>query len=249
MTFRAQLQDFICANGGEYRGDLTKEVTHLIAYTPEGKKYQYAEQWDIKVVGLKWLKDSIDRCMILEEKLYHPTISNDKLGAGAWNRQPRAEAQLGKRSREEEEEAVPDVPRKLRRTASAKLGSQSENIWSEIVSGPSGENSANNDRLRTSRSLPVLKAVVMEPKSFATDSTGMEDDRKKLVTKDSTVIGQQRRGKGIFSGLGFLLHAFNSKQVRQAGHSLVIQRFANKFQRSRSYKSTYSLMMERYFNL
>lgn len=201
------------ANGGEYRGDLTKDVTHLIAYAAEGKKYQYATQWEIKVVGLKWLKDSLARRMILEEALYHPNIPQDELGAGAWNRQAKAEVQLGKRPREND--AVADIPRKLRRTASMKLGSQSETLWCEIVNGPPSENSARSDQLRPSKSLPVLKSVVLEPKSFTADGTGMDDARRKLVTTDSHITGQHV-GKGIFSRSGCYLHAFTAKQVRRA---------------------------------
>ncbi len=213
MTFRARLQEKVSANGGEYRGDLTKEVTHLIAYAPEGKKYQYATQWEVKVVDLKWLEDSIERGMILEEALYHPTIAKDKLGLGAWNRQARAIIQLGKRPREEE--VAPDLPRKLRRTASVKLGSQSESLWNEIVSGPPGENPATNDKLRPSKSLPILKPGVLEPKSFATDSTGVEDDTKRPAAKESAAVGQQCIREGIFAGVGVFLSGFTAKQVCQ----------------------------------
>jgi DNA replication regulator DPB11 len=212
VTFRAQLQEAISANGGEYRGDLTKEVTHLIAYAPEGKKYQYATQWEIKVVGLRWVKDSLDRRMILDESLYHPTLPKDKQGAGAWNRQARADVQLGKRTRDEE--PAPELPRKLRRTASAKLGSQSESLWGEIVSGPKAEQPEKIDQLRPSRSLPVMNARVLEVKSFATDTTGPDDDGRKLPTGQPTATNQHRSEKGMFSGFEFFLYAFTSKQVR-----------------------------------
>jgi DNA replication regulator DPB11 len=214
VTFRAQLQEAISAHGGEYRGDLTKEVTHLIAYTPEGKKYQYATQWEIKVVGLAWLKDSLDRRMILEEALYHPNIPKDKQGVGAWNRRAVAEIQIGKRTRDEE--AVPDMPRKLRRTASAKLGSQTESMWGEIITGAQGEESAKDDPLRPSRALPVLKSAVLEPKSFATDSTGTGDDTRNLVTRKPAKSGPLPIRSGIFADFRFALHAFTQKEVRQA---------------------------------
>lgn len=212
MTFRAQLQEQISANGGQYRGDLTKEVTHLIAHTPEGKKYQYATQWEVKVVGLRWLKDSLERRMILDESLYHPTIPQDKQGAGAWNRQAKASVQLGKRNHEEE--AVPTVPRKLRRTASAKLGGQSETIWGEIVNGPQTEELVTAEQLPPPKPIPALK--VLETKSFATDTTGTEDDRRNLVARDSTVTGQQPTKSGIFFGFGFFIYAFTAQQVSQS---------------------------------
>jgi DNA replication regulator DPB11 len=243
VSFRTHLQEKISANGGEYRGDLTKEVTHLIAYAAEGKKYQYATQWEVKIVGLKWLNDSLDRRMILNEALYHPTIPSDKQGAGAWNRQTTANVQLGKRSRHEE--AVADVPRKLRRTASAKLGSQSETLWSEIVNGPPMDDSTKNNHLRSSKSSSALRPVVLEPKSFATDSTGLGDDGRKFITKDSKTADHQQIRKGIFSGFGFFLYAFNSKQVKQAGHFSSTRGFTNKILRCPFYESTYSAMTER----
>ncbi len=213
MTLRARLQEKVSANGGEYRGDLTKAVTHLIAFAPEGKKYQYAIQWEVKVVDLKWLEDSIERRMILEEALYHPTVAKDKLGLGAWNRQARATIQLGKRPREEE--VASDVPRKLRRTASVKLGSQSESLWNEIVTGPPGENPARTDKLRPSKSRPILKPGVLEPKSFATNSTGKEDDTKRQAAEESAAVVQQWSREGIFAGVGIFLSAFTAKQVCQ----------------------------------
>lgn len=248
------MQEAISDNGGEYRGDLTKEVTHLIAYAPEGKKYQYATQWEVKVVGLKWLEDSLARRMILEEALYHPNIPQDEQGAGAWKRQPRPDVQLGKRTRADED--VPDVPRKLRRTASMKLGSQRETLWCEIVNGPPGEDSANDDQLRPSKSLPILNSVALEPKSFTTDTTGTEDDRRRVVTTNSNMTEPQQGGNGIFAHLGFYLYAFTSKQVR-ASSSLHTPKQNPRmrgvpltaFQRRRFCKSTYSAMTASYFKL
>jgi DNA replication regulator DPB11 len=244
VTFRAQLQEAVSANGGEYHGDLTKDVTHLIACAPEGKKYQYATQWEIKIVSLEWLKDSLERRMILEETLYHPTIPKGKVGQGAWNRKNRVAVQLGKRNRDEE--AVPDVPRKLRRTASVKLGSQSESLWSEIVSGPQGGDLTNGRQLRPSKSLPTLHPADLEPESFATDLTAKGDDGSKSITRASAAIAQQRSRRGIFSDLGFFFYAFTSKQVMQATYFVARQCFADTLSRLPSCEITYSVMTERY---
>jgi DNA replication regulator DPB11 len=212
VTFRAQLQENISANGGDYCGDLTKEVTHLIAHTPEGKKYQYATQWEVKIVSLKWLKESLDRRMILDEALYHPTIPKDKQGAGAWNRQARAQVQLVKRTHGGE--PASDMPRKLRRTASAKFGSQSENLWGEIVKPQYEEATAENNQLGPSRSKLPRKPTVLEPESFATDTTGMEDERGRDPRRATTSARQGPPTQGIFSGCTFALHGFTLKQVR-----------------------------------
>lgn len=213
VTFRGQLQEAISANGGEYRGDLTKEVTHLIAYTAEGKKYQYATQWEVKVVGLRWFEDSLHRRMILEEHLYHPTIPRVKQGVGAWNRQGSAEIQLGKRTREAE--PVANVPRKLRRTTSARLGSQSESLWGEIVSGPKPQGSNSDQQLRVSKPLPVRRPAILEPKSFATDTTGEDDGRGNVANRELNAAsrGQQGSKRGLFAGFALALFAFPPKEV------------------------------------
>jgi len=51
VTFRDRLQDDVIAHGGDYRGDLTKNVAHLIALAPEGKKYQYASRLQIEFLS------------------------------------------------------------------------------------------------------------------------------------------------------------------------------------------------------
>ena len=237
------MQEAVSANGGEYRGDLTKEVTHLIAYTAEGKKYQYATQWEVKVVGLRWLEDSLDRRMILEENLYHPTIPKDKQGAGAWNRQATADVRFGKRAREAE--SLANVPRKLRRTTSARLGSQSESLWGEIVSGPQAERSKSDEQLRSSKPLPVRKPAVLEPKSFATDTTGGDDDREKTASRELNMAGRapQRSKTGIFTGFAFSLFAFPPKEVSERARLTTVG-FANALLRLQFYETTYSATTE-----
>ena len=76
-------------------------------------------------------------------------------GVGAWNRQV-ASATLGKRERVSAVE--PEPPRKLRRTASAKLGSQSETIWGDIAGGSSETSHTDIQApLRPSKSMPVMQ--------------------------------------------------------------------------------------------
>ena len=150
------MQEKVDQNGGEYTGDLTKDVTHLIAKVAQGKKYDYASQWQKKVVGIKWLKNSLERGMQLDESLYHPTKPEHEQGIGAWNSQA-GRAQLGKRDRVDPAEVEP--PRKLRRIASARLGSQNESIWGDIAAGSSeSSNKSIPPPLRSSKSMPVIQA-------------------------------------------------------------------------------------------
>ena len=54
------IEEKVKANGGEYVGDLSKKVTHLITYKPEGKKYKAAINWGIRAVSIEWLHDSVE---------------------------------------------------------------------------------------------------------------------------------------------------------------------------------------------
>jgi DNA replication regulator DPB11 len=76
VAFRDQLKDDVITYGGDYRPDLTKRVTHLIALAPEGRKYQYAELWRVRVVSFRWLEDCLARGMVLDEEPYDITVSN-----------------------------------------------------------------------------------------------------------------------------------------------------------------------------
>lgn len=112
MSCRAWLQESIIAHGGDYRSDLTKDVTHLIANAPEGRKYQYAERRNIRVVSLCWFKDCLDRDLVMDESLYHPFEEQEK----ARNREAKAKALLGKRPRHEN--PTQEALRKRQRTCS-----------------------------------------------------------------------------------------------------------------------------------
>ena len=171
VNFLAWLQESIVTHGGDYRGNLTKDVTHLVANTPEGRKYRYAEQWNIRVVSLCWFKDCIDRGMVMEESLYHPFEEREK----ALNREAEAKALLGKRLRDEN--LTQEAPRKHRRTA-GPLGS-----GTNITLGKPPQT---NKKLRDGSSLtvkqmdslkiPILKPGGLEPLTvdFSQDSNAIE---------------------------------------------------------------------------
>ena len=208
MLFRAQLQDNIAANGGEYRGDLTKSVTHLIAMAPEGKKYEYAAQWNLKIVSLRWYKDCLERGMILNEDVYHPTVLADEQGKGAWNRTASARLQLGKRSRDDP--PLQEAPRKLRRTASAKLGSQTEDMWGDIMSG--GFDSRQKPELDAHAALPTsdlvpnLKPTVLESESFVLA------DSEETACPSDTLAPLPLRPKGYFEGGRYMVFGFPAQK-------------------------------------
>jgi DNA replication regulator DPB11 len=212
VEFRGQLQERIIAHGGDYRGDLTKSVTHLIANAPEGKKYQYAEQWRVRVVSLCWFKDCLDRGMVLEESLYHPTMPAEEQGKGAWNREAKLQVQLGKRARDEKppQEAL----RKLRRTASTKLGSQSDDLWGDIMGGGFDARPSPDLQARPSKLYPPVKPVVLEPESFVAEDTEANKDSGILeATFQRPVNALPEVYQGYFSDQAFLIHGFPPKNV------------------------------------
>ncbi|KAM7195383.1 S-M checkpoint control protein rad4 [Rhypophila sp. PSN 637] len=134
---RQEVSEKIRAHGGDYTGDLTKKVTHLIAYKPSGAKYQAAKNWGVHTVSIEWVNDSIERGLILEEKCYDPIIPPEQRGAGAWNRESvELRFQLGKRMREAAEANKDEGRRKLRKTASMKLLSQQNTLWGDILGKP-----------------------------------------------------------------------------------------------------------------
>ena len=215
VDFRNQLQHLVTSNGGEFRRDLTKSVSHLIARTPEGQKYRFASLWNIKIVSLKWLEDSIERGMILEETLYDPILPVEKQGIGAWNRP--TPAVLAKRPKPLT--AGNQRPRKLRRVASVKLGDQTEGIWTDIVGNESTslDKSTNGDMgppAAPSQSNNDQRPVIQEAKSFASETT-LFDQRRSVTQETSSVPAQiQAEPRGIWYESRFLIHGFTPKQVR-----------------------------------
>ncbi|KAK3905468.1 hypothetical protein C8A05DRAFT_41586 [Staphylotrichum tortipilum] len=132
---RQQIIDKIQANGGRYTGDLTKRVTHLVVYKPEGRKYQAAIAWGVVTVSAEWVYDSVERGLILNEKLYDPVLPREQRGLGAWNKQKTRVSSLGKRLRDNRA-AQDEGKRKLRKTTSMKLNSQRDNLWGDILGKP-----------------------------------------------------------------------------------------------------------------
>lgn len=196
LSFRAHLQQNVLENGGEYTGDLTKDVTHLIAARPSGKKFEYGTQWQKKVVSIRWYKDTLQRGMQLDETSYHPTIPDEEQGVGAWNKSARtAISQTAKRHREETSGLEP--PRKMRRTISARLNSQNDDMWSDIVGNDKGSTAE-----VTEKQIQVAKSEsdLRRPHEARRQSEGPS------TSKAST--------SQAFTGRYFVIQAFTSDKTR-----------------------------------
>jgi len=207
LDFRNELAKNIVKNGGEYTGDLTKDVTHLIAFTPEGKKYEYAQTWKLKIVSIKWYKDTLDRGMQLDEEKYHPTILPEHQGVGAWNRRDPARATVGKRQRGMEPAQQPN--RKLRRTASAKFGSQQNDMWNDIVGqhGPPTTLSANT-KLRPSKPMPSIDAAV----SMEDEQHPQSEDRSRSLMQQNLLNEDRNTEAGILTRKHFHVKGFDDRR-------------------------------------
>ncbi|CEL03506.1 hypothetical protein ASPCAL04660 [Aspergillus calidoustus] len=208
MGLRNYLRTNAELNGAEFRRDLTKTVTHLVALSAEGDKYKFATQWDVKVVTLKWFTDSIKRGMILEEELYHPLLPPEKQGAGAWN---RSVSVVRTRPAEAENSSNPR-PRKLRRIASTKLGDQNENIWGDIV-GIGFETTApkpsREERQASFEKRSKDVSVLQVARSFASQTAFGAPSQPRERTVEPSVSHR----KGFLDGCFFLIHGFSSKQT------------------------------------
>ncbi|KAK0719074.1 BRCT domain-containing protein [Apiosordaria backusii] len=158
---RQEIANLVEANGGRYTGDLVKDVTHLVAQRPEGKKYQASKRWGQHTVSVEWVRDSVERGMILDEKYYDPVLPPEERGVGAWNRERAQHAAPGKRLRENAV-AQEDGKRKLRKTASMKLNSQRDNLWGDILGmgKPPQPESAPAEPFETTPQQPALSTSV-----------------------------------------------------------------------------------------
>ncbi|KAK5118884.1 hypothetical protein LTR62_000094 [Meristemomyces frigidus] len=192
---RTRLSDTVAEQGAEYHGDLTKAVTHLIAAVPAGAKYTHAKNWGIPIVSAKWFHDSMTRGMALDESLFDPTLPLDQQGRGAVVNRSQARNTLGKRGREDESQGTADLgKRKLRRTASTRLHSQSQDMWQDLSSredafAPGATDQWKDDSEADTKQQPALQTVHVRRSDILFADNGSASD-------------------GIFAGRYILLHGF-----------------------------------------
>lgn len=221
MDYRKKLEDDITNNGGEYRGNLTKDVTHLIAKEPSGAKYKYAIDWKIKIVGVEWLEQSLERGLILDEQLYNLSLPPAERGRNAWIRRALSTSSLGKRSFDVD--ASLGGPRKLRRVASARLNSQNVGLWTDIVkSDVKSEEQVHN---QWSEQLGPQKPVLQDGSSMTVKSiTTLTEPSDSNAWSSATSAGPAApslaasytgplQRSGVFAGKRICLHGFNEKKV------------------------------------
>ncbi|KAF4624164.1 hypothetical protein G7Y89_g14009 [Cudoniella acicularis] len=201
---RLEIAEQVKANGAAYEGDLTRHITHLISFRTEGAKYKAAKTWRIRIVSIEWLRDSLERGMILDEKLYDPVLPLEERGKNAWDKTKPKRTSLGKRSRDENSTGTEAGKRKLRRTASAKLNSQSERIWGDIVGA--------------GNFTEVARSGVWETSDEPTQPNEPSDPKKQKQQPEISIRQPLEEIKqeigGIFSGCLFYLHGFEAKKTQ-----------------------------------
>lgn len=188
-------------NGGRFRRDLTKNATHLIARTAEGQKYKFAIQWGVPVVSIKWLEDSLERGMVLDESLYDPLLPPAQQGVGAWKR--LAPSIPEKRSNPS---TGATKTRKLRRVASTKLGSQNEGLWSDIIKLNHAESP------RSSLQGAPLNSTTA---ALESEKPSMDPPQEHHTKKNPESLSQfsKPRATGFWNGCIFLVVGFTTTQV------------------------------------
>ncbi|KAJ8110506.1 hypothetical protein ONZ43_g5852 [Nemania bipapillata] len=181
---RAMIEDKVKTNGGDYVADLSRRVTHLIVYKPEGKKYSAARKWDIRCVSVEWLHDSVERGMILNEECYDPTLPPEERGKGAWTRRDLGRISLGKRVRDDSIVSIEGGRRKLRKSATGDLSRQDD--VNRESSAPAAPDTTNPETSVPETSRPIGQSIPEPP-----------TDREWPALR-----------KGVFSGCRFFVHGF-----------------------------------------
>jgi DNA replication regulator DPB11 len=210
---RDQLIKFIQDNGAEYCPDLDRTVTHLIAKHPSGRKYEGAAGRAVMVVAEEWLRDSIERGMVLDEALYDVRMEPEKRGLDAWKKDHvPTKFSLGKRSRLDEASVDQSSRRKIRRTMSAKLGSAHDAMWAEIKARPVGKQSQDGwqDNVQDF-------SMEQNENSMADHNGSANLERKSSLQHkqqyNSARVGGMQLPKGILSGWTVFVHRFSDTRV------------------------------------
>lgn len=205
---RAALSESVKQNGGEYHPDLTKAVTHLIAKTTTGAKYTHAKEWGIRIVSAKWYEESLRRGMALDETLYDPAVDEREQGLGAFRLRPKPRPTSGKRVRDGDSQSTEDSSkRKMRRTASVRLHSQSQDMWSGMTAGESVPQRSEIDQWMDGNPSESLEQSVQPERPSL----------EKLQVRRSEVLQlqqpEEQEPQGLFAGRWIIISGFPRDKV------------------------------------
>ena len=158
--------------------------------------------------------------MVLDEALYNPTLAVEERGKGAWDRRRPASS---KRPRDAEQvEAINPFRRKLRRSASTKMGTQSDALWAGITAANTDRPQDYVDEWTEDQISKQAAAREVTPTTHAGNAAAPEDDAP--ANADPAYTHSQPRalspdddyGEGLFQGRVMFLHAFDEDRVRMS---------------------------------
>ena len=206
---RQEIEDLVNNNGGEYFGDLNRDMRLLIAKNMTGSKFHFAQSWDIKTVGIEWLHQSLERGMVLDENLYSLHLDPSERGQGAWNRKLGSK---NPRKRPREDLNRTGSGRKLRRTASAKFDSQNDGMWTDIVNAENRQSELRRSEWEDPDSSVVEIHLVPDTKAPNPPQAA------RTGPAALTSILRPKAKQGMFWGRSFYLHGFGDKEVCTSLH-------------------------------
>ncbi|RPA78754.1 BRCT domain-containing protein [Ascobolus immersus RN42] len=214
---RAEIIQMLTDNGAEYHPDLTKDVTHLIAPEAAGKKYHFARKWKIQICGPEWIRDSIERGMILDEACYDLRLPEEQRGLGAKPEIPKpppAPVETNNPKAPVANMHPPDasgssVPagsmtRKLRRHASNAFGSQAADLFNEIM----GHGPAPKEKKRD-----VWEDDAQQDAVPAFEETADTSNVPPIFDSGVPLQEEAKAKTGIYANRNFFLHKFPQKQA------------------------------------
>lgn len=174
----------------------------------------------MKIVSLEWFEQSVARGMALDEALYNPTIPVAERGKGAWDRREFPSPTLGKRPREiEQSEALNPFRRKLRRSASARMGSQSQALWAGITAAGLERQHDEGDDWTENNIAKQGTPRELTPATNVGDATALGKyasagvDPAYSPNQPPALPPDDNAEDGIFQGRIILLYAFDEEKV------------------------------------
>lgn len=218
--------NLVISHGAEYHPDLTRKVTHLIAALPDGRKYEFARQWEIKIVSPHWLFQSIRRGMALDEKCYDPVLPKEKIGLEAM---PMAAVAVksedaGKSaftSRTLAEDPSQTGRRKLREDVTKKIEGHSQSIWDDIMSQASNTKTHRRDEWDESRECEPTGGDNVKVRRKRRKIEDDEDDQsnrdggeeENTLGPLAPILPLEHADEGMFNSKHFCIYGFDEDKV------------------------------------
>ncbi|POS84026.1 hypothetical protein EPUL_005711, partial [Erysiphe pulchra] len=198
---RLGISELVKKNGATYDGDLTRTITHLISLRTDGAKYKAAKSWGLKIVSIEWLYQSLERGMILEEKLFDPSLPKEERGKGAWDRAPPLRPSLVRRLKPDSDTGAETGKRKLRRTASMKLSGQHDSLLADISGSGIISKSQRNGAKEFDKPTQIKTSTITDQSKLQAVQTYSEDRSAARII-------------GVFTGCVFWLHNFPDTKIK-----------------------------------